>query len=88
MSLIDRELEEQCRRVANDTVQMLEQLRVLADRLGRQAVCQDDRNTWIDGYEHAHCMRSIEDAEYALHRLVIRIMPDAEARRMLNIATR
>ena len=88
MERITTALDAQCRRVAADTVQMLEQLRVLADCAGRQTVCSDDRNTWLDGYEHAHLMRSIEDAEHALHRLIIRIVPDAEARRLLHLSPR
>ena len=88
MERITTALDAQCRRVAADTVQMLEQLRLLANRVGTQSVASDEHDTWLDGYLHAHMMRSIEDAEYALHRLVIRIVPDAEARRMLNIATR
>lgn len=88
MGRIDDELDAQCRRVAADTVEMIEQLRLLANRVGTQSVASDEHDTWLDGYLHAHMMRSIEDADTALRDLLTRIVPEDEARRMLNLPQR
>lgn len=82
---LDNELNAQRHRVAGDASLLLEQLRELLNIHGLHSVSIEDPGTWYDGYTHALFVQSIEEAQSALGRLILRLVPEDAARRLLDL---